>query len=259
MDRSLWTAATGMSTQQMNMDVIANNLANVNTVGFKRSRANFADLMYETIQAPGSTTSGSTNISSGIQVGMGSRIVDVQKMFTQGEFLQTGNDLDLVIEGRGFFKILRNDDEVYTRAGDFKLDKDGYVCDAEGYRLQPEMRIPQDAVNVSIDPQGNISVTGQDGTEIATGNIKLYNFINPAGLLSLGRSYYLPTDASGDAIEGDPGSDGIGTISQGYLENANVNIVEEMVNMIMAQRAYEATSKVIRTSDEMMRIANNIR
>ena len=259
MDRSLWTAATGMSTQQMNMDVIANNLANVNTVGFKRSRANFADLMYETIQAPGSTTSGSTNIPSGIQVGMGSRIVDVQKMFTQGEFLQTGNDLDLVIEGRGFFKILRNDDEVYTRAGDFKLDKDGYVCDAEGYRLQPEMRIPQDAVNVSIDPQGNISVTGQDGTEIATGNIKLYNFINPAGLLSLGRSYYLPTDASGDAIEGDPGSDGIGTISQGYLENANVNIVEEMVNMIMAQRAYEATSKVIKTSDEMMQIANNIR
>jgi len=243
----------------MNMDVIANNLANVNTVGFKRSRANFADLMYETIQAPGSTTSGSTNIPSGIQVGMGSRIVDVQKMFTQGEFLQTGNDLDLVIEGRGFFKILRNDDEVYTRAGDFKLDKDGYVCDAEGYRLQPEMRIPQDAVNVSIDPQGNISVTGQDGTEIATGNIKLYNFINPAGLLSLGRSYYLPTDASGDAIEGDPGSDGIGTISQGYLENANVNIVEEMVNMIMAQRAYEATSKVIKTSDEMMQIANNIR
>ncbi len=185
--------------------------------------------------------------------------MDVQKIFTQGEFIQTGNDLDLVIEGRGFFKILRNDEEVYTRAGAFKLDKDGYICDPEGYRLQPEMRIPPDAVSISIDPQGNISVIGQDGTEIASGEIRLYNFINPAGLLSLGRSYYLPTEASGEPIEGTPGEDALGTINQGYLENANVNIVEEMVDMIVAQRAYEATSKVIKTSDEMMQIANNLR
>ena len=259
MNRSLWTAATGMGSQQLNMDIIANNLANVNTVGFKRSRPNFVDLMYQTIQAPGATTSGATNIPSGIQIGMGTRIVDVQKMFTQGEFIQTGNDLDLVIEGRGFFKILRNDEEVYTRAGAFKLDKEGYICDPEGYRLQPEMRIPPDAVNISIDPQGNISVIGQDGTEIASGEIRLYNFINPAGLLSLGRSYYLPTEASGEPIEGTPGEDALGTINQGYLENANVNIVEEMVDMIVAQRAYEASSKVIKTSDEMMQIANNLR
>lgn len=259
MIRSLYTATTGMTSQQLNMDVIAHNLANASTTGYKRSRANFQDLMYQTLVAPGSQTANDTQVPSGMQIGMGAKSVSVEKVFAQGEFLETGNPLDLAIEGKGFFKIMKGSDEVYTRAGSFKLDKDGFVCDADGNRLQPEFSIPAEAVNVSIDSGGTVSVTDQAGTIIATENLKLYSFQNPAGLLSIGRNYFRTTEASGDEQEGDPGIDGYGTLLSGYLENSNISVVEEMVKMIIGQRAYEANSKIIKTSDEMLQIANNVK
>jgi flagellar basal-body rod protein FlgG len=259
MIRSLWTAATGMTSQQLNLDVIAHNLANANTTGYKRSRANFQDLMYQTITAPGAQTSNDTQIPSGMQIGMGSKSSSVEKLFTQGEFSQTSNSLDLAIEGKGFFKILNGSDEVYTRSGAFKLDKDGVICDAEGNRLQPEVTIPKEAVSVTIESGGNLSVTDQTGKVIATQQLQLYNFQNPAGLLSVGRNYFKVTEASGDEQAGQPGKDGFGTLLSGYLENSNISVVEEMVNMIIGQRAYEANSKIIKTSDEMLHIANNVK
>ena len=258
MIRSLWTASTGMSAQQLNMDTIAHNLANANTTGYKRSRANFQDLMYQTIVAPGAQTSNDVQIPSGMQIGMGAKSASVEKLFSQGEFAQTDNPLDLAIEGKGFFKILNGSDEVYSRAGAFKLDKDGVICDAEGNRMQPEISIPKEAVTVTIDPGGSLSVTDQTGKVLATNQIKLYSFQNPAGLLSVGRNYFKITDASGDEQEGTPGLDGYGTLLSGFLENSNINVVEEMVNMIIGQRAYEANSKIIKTSDEMLQIANNV-
>ncbi len=259
MIRSLWTATTGMTSQQLNMDVIAHNLANASTTGYKRSRANFQDLMYQTLVAPGSQTANDSQVPSGMQIGMGAKSVSVEKVFAQGEFTETGNPLDLAVEGKGFFKIMKGSDEVYTRAGSFKLDKDGFVCDADGNRLQPEFSIPAEAVNVSIEPGGTVSVTDQSGTVIATENLKLYSFQNPAGLLSIGRNYFRATEASGDEQEGDPGIDGFGTLLSGYLENSNISVVEEMVKMIIGQRAYEANSKIIKTSDEMLQIANNVK
>lgn len=259
MIRSLWTASTGMTSQQLNMDVIAHDLANASTTGYKRSRANFQDLMYQTLVAPGAQTSSDTQIPSGMQIGMGAKSVSVEKVFVQGEFAETGNALDLAIEGKGFFKILNGSDEVYSRAGSFKMDKDGFVCDAEGNRLQPEFSVPTEAVNVTVDPGGTVSVMDQNGKVIATENIKLYSFQNPAGLLSVGRNYFKATEASGDEQEGDPGVDGYGTLLSGYLENSNINVVEEMVKMIIGQRAYEANSKIIKTSDEMLQIANNVK
>jgi flagellar basal-body rod protein FlgG len=259
MIRSLWTAATGMSTQQLNMDVIAHNLANANTTGYKRSRANFQDLMYQTVVAPGAQTSNDTQIPSGMQIGMGAKSVSVEKLFKQGEFSETGNPLDLAIEGKGFFKILNGSDEVYSRSGAFKLDKDGVVCDAEGNRLQPEITIPKEAINVTIDPGGTVSVMDQAGKVIASHQIRLFDFQNPAGLLSVGRNYFKATEGSGNEEEGTPGVDGVGNILSGFLENSNINVVEEMVNMIIGQRAYEANSKIIKTSDEMLHIANTVR
>lgn len=259
MIRSLWTAATGMSSQQLNMDVIAHNLANANTTGYKRSRANFQDLMYQTIIAPGAQTGADAQIPSGLQIGMGSKSASVEKLFTQGEFAETANPLDLAIEGKGFFKILHGSEEVYSRTGAFKLDKDGFICDAEGNRLQPEMSIPKEATNVTIDPGGALTVMDQSGKVIATEQMKLFNFQNPAGLLSMGRNYFKPTEASGDEQEGTPGLDGFGNILSGFLENSNINVVEEMVAMIIAQRAYEANSKIIKTSGEMLQIANNVK
>lgn len=259
MIRALWTASTGMAAQQMNMDVIAHNLANANTTGFKRSRANFQDLMYQTISAPGSQTSTDNQIPTGIQVGMGTKSVGVEKIFTQGTFTETGNQLDLAIEGKGFFKVLRGTEEVYVRSGSFKLDKDGFVCDAEGNRLQPEISIPQEAVTVTVEPGGTLSITDQEGNVIATEELKLYSFQNPAGLISIGRNYFRPSEASGEEQEGQPGEDGYGTLLQGFVENSNINVVEEMVNMIVGQRAYEANSKIIKTADEMLHIANNVK
>jgi flagellar basal-body rod protein FlgG len=259
MIRSLWTAATGMAAQQLNMDVISQNLANANTTGFKRSRANFEDLMYQTTVAPGSQTQTGTEIPTGIQVGMGARTVSVQKIFNQGNFTQTENPLDLAIEGKGFFKVLRGSDEAYTRSGTFKLDKDGFVVDPMGNRLQPEVSIPNDATLVTIDPGGQLSAVDQSGKVVATAALTMYQFANEGGLMSVGKNLFIPSDSSGEAREGTPGQDGFGTVLQGFLESSNINVVEEMVNMIVGQRAYEASSKIIKTSDELLQMANNVR
>lgn len=247
-----------MSSQQMNMDVIAHNLANSSTTGFKRSRANFEDLMYQSIVPPGAETSNNTRVTNGIQVGMGSKSVSVQKIYNQGNFLQTENPLDLAVEGKGFFKVLRGTEEVYTRAGAFKMDKDGYLCDSEGSRMQPEIGIPKETATINIDPGGTLTAVDQAGKVVATQTLSLYDFANPGGLLNIGRNYVVPTEASGDAESGQPGSGRFGSVLQGYLENSNINVVEEMVSMIVGQRAYEANSKVIKASDEMLSTANGV-
>ncbi len=260
MIRSLWTAASGMSAQKLNMDVIANNLANVNTAGFKKSRADFVDLLYQNLRSPGAATSSGGQIPTGIQIGMGTKPVSVQKIISQGDYVETKNQLDIAIEGKGFFKILTNNgEEMYMRAGAFKLDSEGYIVTSEGERLQPEFNIDPTAVNFTIDPGGVMVTTGADGMELGNAQLTLHSFANPSGLLSTGGNKFLPTEASGDAVESNPGVDGMGTLAQGYLEMSNVDVVEEMVNMIVSQRAYEIASKSIKAADEMMQMANNIK
>ncbi len=261
MIRSLWTAATGMQAQTLNIDVIANNLANVNTSGFKRSRADFQDLLYESIRAPGVASSSGTKVPTGIQLGHGVRTVATQKLFTQGDFQATQNQLDMAIEGDGFFQILQPNGEVaYSRAGSFKLDSEGRVVTSDGFLIEPELTIPSDTRSISIGTDGTVSVLQAGETEATEiGNITLASFINPAGLNSIGRNLYLPTAASGSVITGTPGEDGLGTIAQGYIEMSNVSVIDEMVNMITAQRAYEINSKAIQASDEMLQLANNIK
>jgi flagellar basal-body rod protein FlgG len=248
-----------MGAQKITIDVIANNLANVNTVGFKKSRADFQDLMYQTTSQAGSRTASGGQVPTGIQIGMGTMPVGVHKMFTQGDFKETENELDLVIEGKGFFKVQSNDEEVYTRAGNFKLDSDGAVCTPGGDKLLPEVTIPADAITINIDTSGIITAFDPSGAGSAIGNIEIHTFPNAAGLFSMGRNLFRSTDASGEATSGTPGSEGLGTINQGAIEMSNVDVVEEMVSMIMAQRAYEITSKAIQTADNMMQIANNIK
>lgn len=259
MIRGLWTAATGMACQQTNIDVVANNLANVNTNGFKKSRANFQDLMYQDIRTAGTATAGGRQIPAGIQVGMGAKVVSVEKLFLQGDYTQTKNQLDMAIEGKGFFKLISNDREVFTRSGAFKLDKDGYICDSHGNRLQPEFAVPPKTVTITVDPGGNLVASGADGKELGSVQIQLFNFLNPGGLRSIGQNLFIPSEASGDPVQGNPGIDELGTISQGYLEMSNVDVVEEMIHMIMAQRAYEIGSKVIQAGDDMLQIANNLK
>jgi flagellar basal-body rod protein FlgG len=257
--RGLWTAASGMSAQQLNIDVVANNLANVNTAGYKRSRADFQDLMYQTLRVAGSTTAGGNQLPTGIQIGMGSRAVGVQKIFSQGDYTTTDNELDFAIEGKGFFRVISNDEELYTRNGSFKLDSEGFIVTSAGDRLQPEVAIPPEALSISVESGGRLVAFGPDNTEIAAVDLRLYSFPNPGGLFSIGRNLYRPTAASGDATEGTPGVDGYGTIAQGVLELSNVNVVEEMVAMITGQRAYEVNSKAIQTADQMLQTANNIK
>ena len=259
MMRSLWTAATGMIAQQLNIDVISNNLANVNTIGFKKSRAEFEDLMYQNQKIAGATTQAGEIIPTGIQVGMGVRPTTVHKFFSQGDYQNTSNSLDLAIEGDGFFLVDVNGEDAYTRAGAFKLNNDGTVVTANGYKLQPEFTVPTDTVSIEVSEDGHISALDSSGTELAGADIKLYTFINPAGLRASGRNLYYPTEASGDATEGTPGDTNVGTIAQGYLEMSNVEIVDEMVNMIVGQRAYEVNSKAITTADSMLGIANQLK
>jgi flagellar basal-body rod protein FlgG len=259
MIRGLWSAASGMSAQQLSIDVIANNLANVNTAGFKKSRADFQDLMYQTLRVAGATTASGNETPTGIQIGMGSKPVGVQKMFSQGNYSQTDNELDWSIEGKGFFKVINNGEELYTRAGSFKLDSEGYVCTSSGDRVQPEITIPPETISISVDPGGKLVAFGPDNTELATADLKLYSFSNPGGLYSVGRNLYRPTEASGQSIEGDPGLDGFGTIGQGFLEMSNVDVVQQMVAMIVGQRAYEVNSKAIQTADSMLQMANNLK
>jgi flagellar basal-body rod protein FlgG len=248
-----------MSAQQTNMDVIANNLANANTVGYKGSRANFEDLMYQTTVSPGADTSASSKVPSGIQIGMGTKTSSVEKMFQQGNFTETDNKLDLAIQGNGFFKVLRGNQEVYTRAGSFKTDQNGNVVDASGYMLQPQITIPQNAVNIHVDTSGMFTATDATGKTLLSSQMHLYNFQNPAGLQAIGQNYFIATDSSGSVVDTAPGGpEGMGTILQGYLEASNINVVNEMVNMILSQRSYEANSKVIKSADEMLQMANNV-
>ncbi len=257
--RALWTGASGMNSMQFNLDVISNNLANAKTTAYKRSRADFEDLLYQTIKMPGTENGDGTQTPTGMQIGLGSRPSSVQKIFTQGDYESTGNNLDWAIEGRGFFKVLVNGEELYTRAGAFKLDRDGYIVTSNGYKLQPEFAVPQGTVNITIDPYGLITASDQAGTPLAQAQLTITDFPNPAGLISIGRNLFRQSEASGDAIEGNPGTDSFGTIAQGFLEQSNVDVVLEMVNMIVTQRAYELNSKAVQTADEMMGIVNNLK
>ncbi|GAB6176445.1 flagellar basal-body rod protein FlgG [Desulfobaculum senezii] len=259
MMRSLWTAATGMVAQQLNIDVISNNLANVNTIGFKKSRAEFEDLMYQNLKMAGSPTDGGGFTPTGLQVGMGVKPTTVHKFFTQGDFQNTNNPLDMVIEGDGFFQVDMNGEQAYTRAGAFKLDNEGTVVTANGYTLQPEFTVPVDTANIVITDKGHMAALDKNGEELAATDIPLYTFVNPAGLNSIGKNLYLPTEASGDATEGTPGEDNVGTVAQGFIEMSNVEIVDEMVQMIVGQRAYEVNSKAVTTSDQMLQIANQLK
>jgi flagellar basal-body rod protein FlgG len=259
--RSLFIAATGMEAQKLNIDVIANNLANVNTVGFKKSRSDFQELFYQDLKTPGAISAEGSEIPSGIQIGLGVRPVAVQKLFLQGDFANTGNSLDLVIEGDGFFQIMMPDGTVaYTRAGAFKLDSEGRIVNSDGYPLEPNITIPTDTLSITAGSDGKITVLQAGSpTPSEIGQIELARFINPGGLKATGRNLYTPTAASGDPLLGTPGTEGFGTINQGFVELSNVNIVEEMVNMIVSQRAYEVNSKAIQTSDEMLQITNNLK
>ena len=259
MMRSLYSAATGMTAQNMNMDVVSNNLANVNTTGFKKSRADFEDLIYQTLRQPGAAQADGQVIPTGVQVGLGVKPVAIQKIFTQGNFQHTENQLDVAIEGIGLFKVLKGDQEVYTRAGSFKLDNNGVIVDSNGYILQPQITVPEGTTSVVIDAAGQVTALDSAGTENVLGQIATYKFPNLAGLYAIGKNLFVQTPASGDAVEGVPGTDEFGTLAQGYLEMSNVSVVDEMVNMIIAQRAYEANSKAITTSDSMLQMANNVK
>lgn len=261
MMRSLWTAASGMTAQQSNMDVIANNLANVNTTGHKKHRAEFQDLMYQTMRQAGIETGPDNQLPTGLQMGHGVRLVATNTIHTQGNFQSTGNPLDMAIEGEGYFQVTMPDGTVaYTRDGSFKRDSTGRLTTSEGYLLEPEIVIPDNATDITISTDGRVfaKIPGQNEPE-DEGQIELTRFTNPAGLESNGRNLYLETAASGAPINSVPGEEGAGTIVQSYLEMSNVQVVEEMVNMIIAQRAYESNSKAITTSDSMLETANGLK
>jgi len=249
-----------MEALQLNIDNIANNLANVNTTGFKQRRTQFQDLLYQTLVAPGSSASTSTEIPTGLQVGLGTRAVSNSILFLQGDYVETGNELDVVIEGKGFFQVRLPDGNIaYTRGGAFHLDRDGRLVTATGDPVEPQISIPREATKVSIGPDGTVSVNlpGQmDAQQV--GRFELATFINPAGLDSIGKNLFMPTTASGDAITGSPGEEGVGNLMQGFLEQSNVNVVKEMINLIVSQRAYESSSRVVRAADQMYQEVNNV-
>ncbi len=261
MIRALYSAASGMTAQQMNVDNIAHNLANSNTAGFKTRRAQFQDLMYQNVATPGAAAGQQSTVPTGLQLGLGTRAASNEIVFTQGDFSQTSNPLDVVIQGNGFFQVLQpNGTLAYTRAGQFQLNKDGNVVDANGNLLQPSVTLPPNAQSVTIATDGTISYSlpNQTATQTA-GQIQLATFANPAGLNSLGQNLYQPTNASGDPIVGNPGGqEGLGTLLQGYTEQSNVSVVDEFVNLIVSQRAYEANSKVVKAADEMYQDVNNL-
>jgi flagellar basal-body rod protein FlgG len=260
MIRALYTAASGMNAQQSNIDNIAHNLANVNTVGFKKSRVEFEDLVYEQIRAPGSPTSTTGESPTGFELGLGTRPVATARDFTTGNLRSTAGVLDLAIEGRGFLQVTLPDGQTaYTRAGSLHLNAEGLVVTAEGYPIEPQITIPPNAVSISIAKSGIVSVTvaGESAAQ-QVGTFELATFQNPAGLLALGSNLFATTTSSGEPTTGVPGLDGLGTLAQGFLEESNVSVVEEMVNMILGQRAYEANSRVVRTADEMLGQVNNL-
>ena len=250
-----------MSAQQTNVDNFAHNLANANTVGFKMRRAQFQDLLYQTMVQPGAAAGAQTTVPSGLQIGLGARTFANEIIFTQGSTMQTSNPLDMVIEGRGFFQVRRPNGEIgYTRSGQFQMNRDGILVTSDGDSLEPQITIPAEAQGVSIAQDGTVSFqqAGQSAAQIA-GQIQLAAFVNPAGLNNIGRNLFLPTDASGEPVIGNPGGqEGIGSLMQGYTEQSNVSVVEEFINLIMSQRAYEANSKVVRAADEMYQQVNNL-
>lgn len=261
MIRALYSAASGMTAQQLNVDNIANNLANANTVGYKSRRAQFQDLLYQNLVQPGSSAGQATVVPTGLQIGLGTRASSNEIIFQQGAFSSTGNPLDFVIQGHGFFQIKRpTGDTAFTRAGSFHLDATGSIVTSNGDTLEPQITIPPTAQTISVATDGTVSyvLPGQTAAQVA-GQITLANFQNPAGLNSIGQSLYLPTDASGQPVVGPPGgTDGLGTLLQGYVEQSNVSVVDEFINLITSQRAYEANSKVVKAADDMYQQANNI-
>lgn len=261
MMRAMWSAAAGMAVQQYNMDTISNNLANVNTTGFKKARAEFQDLLYQTVNLAGTSSSTNTTLPAGIQLGHGAKLQSVVHQYTTGNFRTTGGRFDMAIEGDGFFRVtLPDGTQAFTRDGSFAVDQNGALVTASGYAMDPQITIPQDALSVTIAQDGTVSVTQPGQTQPQqVGQITLVKFVNPTGLNQLGRNLVQPTLASGDPIEGTPGLDGLGTIQQGFLEISNVDVAEEMVNMIIGQRAYEANSKTIRTVDDMLALVANLK
>lgn len=254
MIRSLYIAKTGLEAQQTNLDVVTNNLANVSTNGFKKSRAVFEDLLYQNVRQPGAQSSQQTQLPSGLQIGTGVRAVATERIHTQGNPQQTGNSKDVMINGSGFFQVLMPDGTTaYTRDGSFQTDNNGQLVTSSGYVLQPPITVPSNALTMTVGRDGTVSVT-TPGTVAPTqiGSIQLSNFVNPAGLESLGENLYAETGSSGTAQTSTPGTNGVGVLMQGYVETSNVNVVEEMVNMIQTQRAYEINSKAITTSDQML-------
>ncbi|MCX6074337.1 MAG: flagellar basal-body rod protein FlgG [Campylobacterales bacterium] len=261
MMQSLYTSSTGMLAMQTQIDTTANNIANVNTMGYKKSRAEFADLMYKVMTYAGTSTSDTTKSPTGIEVGLGVRPTAINKIFSEGSLKQTDNPLDLAITGKGFIKMqLPNGTEVYSRNGSLKIDQNGTLVNSDGYTVIPEVVIPTDATNITIGTDGIVSVTvsGQaQATQV--GQISLTNFINPAGLHAMGDNLFVETDSSGQPVEGTPGDNGLGSIRQGFVELSNVQLVVELTDLITGQRAYDANSKVITTSDDMLATANGIK
>ncbi len=261
MFRALNTAASGMVAQQLNLDNIANNLANSSTAGFRKRRLQFQDLLYQNLVMPGAAATQQTTISAGLQIGLGARSAASEMIQSQGDLSSTGNPLDLAIQGNGFFQIqMPNGDLAYTRSGTFHLDQQGQMVTSDGNPLQPSITIPTGVTSVTIGSDGTVSIT-QPGQTAAqqVGTIQLAQFANAGGLNSIGSNLFLPTTASGDALLGTPGgSDGLGTIQQGSLEQSNVNVVEEFVQMILAQRAYESNSKVAQAADQMFQNVNSM-
>lgn len=261
MFKSLNTAATGMIAQQSNIDVVANNIANVDTAGFKKSRAEFEDLIYSNQKDPGQASGLNSITPTGVQTGLGVRTASIQKDFTGGQTKMTNNPLDFQIEGNGFFQVRTPDGEIaYTRDGAFRKDASGRVVDKNGNALIPELTIPETATVIEATPAGEIRVIHQAGAEPEViGQLEIATFINPAGLKSMGKNLFTPTVASGQAATARPGTQGAGFVAQNQLETSNVNIVDEMINMITAQRAYETNSKVVQTSDQMLQTAVNVK
>ncbi len=259
MNRALWVAKTGLDAQQTRMAVVSNNLANVNTAGFKRGRGIFADLLYQNVRQPGAQSTQDSQLPSGLMLGTGVRVVATEKMFAQGNIIHTENPLDLALTGRGFFQILQSDGSVaYTRDGNFQVSADGVVVNSEGLTLQPGLTIPQTAISVTIGSDGTVSVLSAGATTPAQlGQIQLADFINPAGLQAVGSNQFVETAASGTPQTAYPGASGLGTIVQNAYESSNVNVVEELVNMIETQRAYEMNSKAIATTDQMLQYVSN--
>lgn len=261
MIRALYSAASGMTAQQLNVDNIANNLANSNTAGYKSRRAQFQDLLYQNMIQPGAAAGQQTTVPTGLQLGLGTRAASNEIVFTQGEFSETDNPLDFVIQGNGFFQVLQpNGVLAYTRSGQFHMNQTGSLVDANGNLLQPNITLPQNAQSITVATDGTVSYTLPNQTAAQTaGQIQLAGFVNPSGLNSIGQNLYEPTTASGDPILDTPGGQqGFGTLLQGYTEQSNVSVVNEFVNLILSQRAYEANSKVVKAADEMYQEVNNV-